>query len=148
MINKNHRQKKRCGGIAPAVLNQERRYSKSATAKTPAAKTVAIEKPEAAVGVTGGCVISAVIPGDAAGVASMVSSEDTGSTVVASGAAVVSTGVGVLSGVGVAAGALEEDSSEPDDGRADVGVCRGSMLPFSTISKLNAINCASLHWGS
>ncbi|KUL00161.1 MAG: hypothetical protein XE11_2537, partial [Methanomicrobiales archaeon 53_19] len=103
-------------GIAPAVLNQERRYSKSAAAKTPAAKTVAIEKPGAAVGVTGGCVISVAIPGDAAGVASMVSSEDTGSTVVASGAAVVSTGAGVLSGVGVVAGALEEEPCEPDDG--------------------------------
>lgn len=134
-------------GIAPAVLNQERRYSKSATAKTPAEKTVVIEKPGAAVGATGGCVISAAIPGDAAGVASMVSSEDTGSMVVASGAAVVSTGAGVLSGVGVAAGALEE---EPEDGRAvvGVGVCREAMLPFSTRSKLNAINCASLHWGS
>lgn len=57
----------------------------------------------------GGGVLPGVIPGDAVGRVSTVPAGDVGGIVVAPGMAVVTAGVLVRSGVGVAAGAPDDD---------------------------------------
>lgn len=145
--------KRAAGRVAHTVIDQERRYSRSAMPESPAVTTVPVQKPGAAFGVTGGCVLSAVVPGDAAGVVSTVSFRDTGSTVVARGTVAVTAGVAVLPGVGVAIEALdeEEEPPEPEDDvavSAGVTVSRETMFPLSTTSKVFVTNCVSLHRGS
>jgi hypothetical protein len=122
--------------------------------ESPAVKTVAIQNPGAAFGVTGGCVLSVVVPGDTAGGVSAVSFEDTGSTVVVvRGTVAVTAGVAVLPEVGVVAGVPDEEEDEPCEPEEDVAVAVGAtvsnetMFPLLTTSKLFATNCVSLHWG-
>lgn len=144
--------KRAAGRVAHTVIDQERRYSRSAMPESPAVTTVPVQKPGAAFGVTGGCVLSAVVPGDAAGVVSAASFGDTGSTVVLPGTVAVTAGVAVRSEVVVAAGVLDdEEPCEPEDDAAvsaGVTVSRETMFPLSTTSKVFVTNCVSLHRGS
>jgi hypothetical protein len=140
-------EKKRYRGIAHGATDQARRRSISAAPRVPAVRTVAVQKPGVAFGVTGESALSAIIPGDAAGEVTVVSSGDTGgSGVVAPGTAVVTAGATVLSTVRVAAGTPDEEEEEPSEPEDDVtvaagvAVCDEPMLPLRTTSKSNGIN--------